>query len=428
MKLLRDVLMRLKAWSGVDLRRYVRIARALPVLALGVVLLGAVAVVRLVRDVRIAWITPERIGHFSFDVAYRFAAQQESPSGSTTIHCLLPKGPISNSFWMTMFQRNLTVRNWPRPIARVGQLLRNPPAWLIPPARVTHESRDTGGLLQRVPARMEFTASENEVAKEWLSSLGWRQSEPFVCLLVRDSAYLDAAPGLRSEGGTERWRYHDYRDSNIADYLPSAEWLADQGAWVIRMGKTMAEPIGSSHPRIVDYAFRTDRSDFLDIWLFANCSLCISTGTGPDMIPIVYQRPTLMLNYLPALSLTSWGNVVTAPKPAVWRDSGRRLSFSDLVAAHHCQSEEYEARGIEVRDLEPDVVLAIVGEAWQRSLGTWTDDPSDLDRQTVAWQTLQDHPSFPRLHGYRHPSARLSSVWLRRLEEEVTLEDGRLRA
>lgn len=421
MKILRSVLTRLEAWSGVDLRRYVRIARALPVLALGVFLLGVVAVVRLVRDVRIAWIMPERIGHFSFDVAYRFAAQQETPPGSTTIHCLLPEGPISNSFWMTMFKRNLTVRSWPRPIARVGQHLRNPPAWLIPPARVTHGSRDPGGLLQRVPARMEFTAREDETAKEWLSSLGWRQDEPFVCLLVRDSAYLDAAPGLRSED----WRYHDYRDSNIGDYLPAAEWLADQGVWVIRMGKTMAEPMDSSHPRIIDYAFRTDRSDFLDIWLFANCSLCISTGTGPDMIPIIYQRPALWVNYLPALSLVSWENVVTAPKPLVWRDSGRRLSFTELIAAHHSQSKEYEAQGIEVRNLDPDAVRAIVEEAWLRSQGRWSDHPSDARRQTDAWQKLEAHPAFPGLHGYRHPSARFSSVWLRKLEQEFVAGDRR---
>ena len=45
------------------------------------------------------------------------------------------------------------------------------------------------------------------------------------------------------------------------------EWLADQGVWVLRMGKIMERPIPTEHPRIVDYAFEPNKSDFLDIWL-----------------------------------------------------------------------------------------------------------------------------------------------------------------
>lgn len=399
-------------------QRVQRLVRELPVLLLGVVLLFGVAVVRLFRDVRIAWVTPERIGHFSSDVAFRYAMEQKDPPSARTIHCLLPREPVSNAFWLTMFERNLTVRDWPRPICRVARRLRRLPSWLIPPARVTNGSRDKDGLLQRAPKRMEFTAAEDDRAHAWLSSLGWIPGQPFVCLLVRDSAFLDSEPGLSHKD----WRYHDYRNSSIENFVPAAEWLADQGVWVLRMGKTMAKRLVTEHERVIDYAFRADRSDFLDVWLFANCDLCISTGTGPDMISDVFRRPLLAVNYLPAMGLWSWSNAVTAPKPLVWSDTGRRLSIEELAHANWVYTEQYANHGIEIRDLDAGTIQGIVQEAWSRLKGDWIDTPLDARRNRAAWQALESHPEYANWHGYRHPSARFSSVWLRQLEAELATD------
>lgn len=385
-------------------------------LSLGIVLFLAVVVVRIFRDVRIAWITPERIGHFAFDVAFRYAMEQETPGNVTTVHCLLPKGPVSNDFWLTMFKRNLKVRDWPRPICRVAQHMRTPPSWVIPPARLSHASRDTKGQLHRVQRQMEFTTAENERAHAWLSSLGWTRGEPFVCLLVRDSAFLETVPGIAGEVDV---RYHDYRDANIDNFVPAAEWLGDQGAWVIRMGATMANPIPSSHPRVVDYAFRSDRNDFLDVWLFAHCALCISTGTGPDVISAVFRRQVAYLNYLPALRSICWADALTAPKSLVWRDSGRRLTLEETIAADFTRSADYADHGIAVVELGARDVLEIVQESWRRSEGQWVDEVDDVRRSAAARASFEAHPEYRRLHGYRHPSALLSSVWLRKLEEDL---------
>jgi putative glycosyltransferase (TIGR04372 family) len=277
---------------------------------------------------------------------------------------------------------------------------------------------------------MSFTEDENQRAEDWLASIGWQPGDRFVCLLVRDSAYLATEPGLRPAdkggkkgSGPDRWSYHDFRDSDVGTYDPAAARLAAQAVWVLRMRKTMAKPMPSSHPRIVDYAFRVDRSDFLDVWLFANCNLCISTGTGPDMIADAFRRPLLAVNFLPAIGLWSWSNAVTAPKPLVWRDSGRRLSVEELIAADWLHSEQYEEHGVEIRDLDAATLLGIVQEAWGRLTGGWVDAVDDARRNQTAWAALEAHPEYANWHGYRHPEARFSSVWLRQLDDELTGHD-----
>jgi hypothetical protein len=50
----------------------------------------------------------------------------------------------------------------------------------------------------------------------------------------------------------------------------------------LRMGRIAAKPIPIRHRRVVDYAFHPDRSDFLDIWLFA---IAVSVSV-PVAVPI----------------------------------------------------------------------------------------------------------------------------------------------
>jgi putative glycosyltransferase (TIGR04372 family) len=137
------------------------------------------------------------------------------------------------------------------------------------------------------------------------------------------------------------------------------------------------------------------------------------------MISDVYRRPLLTVNFLPAIALWSWSNAVTAPKPLVWRDTGQRLTLDELFAANHYRSEEYSQRGIEVRDLSADSLRSIVEEAWLRVQDSWEDVPEDVRRNAEAWAALERHPEYANWHGYRHPHARFSTVWLRELESSL---------
>jgi putative glycosyltransferase (TIGR04372 family) len=109
-------------------------------------------------------------------------------------------------------------------------------------------------------------------------------------LTVRNSAYLTK---LYKGASTD---YHNYRDSNIKNYILAAEALAARGYFVIRMGATVSQPMMTEHSNIIDYAYNGMRSDFMDIYLGAKCSFCISTGTGLDAIPEMLRRPIVYVH------------------------------------------------------------------------------------------------------------------------------------
>ena len=133
-------------------------------------------------------------------------------------------------------------------------------------------------------------------ATMFFGSLGvQRLSARFVCFIVRDSSYLDSLPLYRHLDLS----YHSYRDCNIQNYVLAAEELAERGYYVIRMGAKVKEAFNVKHPNIIDYAFNGMRSDFMDIYLGAKCTFCVTVGTGFDSIPFIFRRPIVDTNFVP---------------------------------------------------------------------------------------------------------------------------------
>ena len=57
-------------------------------------------------------------------------------------------------------------------------------------------SRDKKGLFSRYDSSFSFSHSEKFSCREWLSNIGLSEEDEFVCLLVRDSAFLSRHPRL----------------------------------------------------------------------------------------------------------------------------------------------------------------------------------------------------------------------------------------
>jgi len=374
------------------------------------------------KIIRFGPISTSRIGDFAFEVGHKWAMAHRQSKKYLDLYWFKHK-PVCNEFWATIVRRNLHVSPWIRPLDFWNQVIPGGSNHHLPvhyPAFY-----DAHGWLEQNSSRLQFLPEEDAAAKKWLQRQGWNEGDPFVCLIVRDSSFLDVTcPNTdpsRREGipydpiKGYGWDHLNYRDSDIAAYVPAAEWLADQGVWVLRMGKIMARPMPSGHARIIDYAFHPEKSDFLDIWLFAHCDFCISTGTGIDAISDVYRRPLLFLNLTPLRSLISWSNAIHVPKNLFWLDSGIPLNLRDQFCNH---AEYYESIGIRMVDLSSEEILAAVQERWQRLQGTWIDPDQDVQRNNRFWEILKSIPLFNKNHGWIHPENRAGAIWLQSKGEE----------
>jgi putative glycosyltransferase (TIGR04372 family) len=369
------------------------------------------------RIIRFGPISTSRIGDFAIEASQKWAMTQRQSKIYLDLYWFKHK-PVCNEFWARVVQRNFHVSALIRPLDMWNQIL---PGGALHHLSIHDPSfRDIHGYYEQNAVRMEFLPEEDTWAKSWLHQQGWQEGDPFVCLLVRDSSYLDNTyPNTDPSHGLGihydpklgyGWNHLNYRDSDIATYVPAMEWLANQGVWVLRMGKIMANPIPSNHTHIIDYAFDPDKSDFLDIWLFAHCDLCISTGTGIDTISDSYRKPILFLNFMPLREMFSWSNAMHLPKNLIWNASGTPLNLREQFNDF---GEYYDRNGIRIINLAPEEILEAVQERWQRIQGTWIDTEEDLKRNSRFWEILKTLPDFYQNHGWIHPEARVGAIWLR---------------
>lgn len=368
--------------------------------------------IRLIRPfivIRICGIRSDRIGHFVADIAEHIG--REKIKSPRTFNFYFFKGPISNTHWESMAKRSSlkVLGNWLRYLDDWSGIITGGSLHTINTSLT--DSRDIEGLFHRFNCSIPFLPSEDAGCEDWLISKGWTKGEPFVVLLVRDSAYLS------QYNSNYDWSYHSYRDSDIKTCIPAIEWLASQGVWVLRMGKSMATRIHSKSNRIVDYTFDPKKSDLLDIWLFANSSAIISTASGLDYLGGIYRKPILFVNALPLLDLASFFDMTWVPKNLVWKQSGEILTLSETIQNTYYTSCEYEANGIEIEDLSTEVITQSVIEFWQKTTNTEKDSAGDIDTQRLFWEIFIENPKFREKHKVVHKNARVGTFWLTTMGE-----------
>ncbi len=394
--------------------------RKINTLIQGVWAIPAVLLIRLIYPIvliRVGTFYSSRIGHFVADSAQQFIELNSRDSNIIYFYWL--DDCTCNKQWAKMVKRNLPVYWWVKYIDLWNHYLPGGDKHYYGAQQDAdldlHNSRDIEGVLENSGVTMmEFLPDECHEVKLWLKDQGWREGQPFICLLVRDSAYLE-----HEFSSTElNFDYHSYRNSDIDNYISAMEWVADQGVWVLRMGKKMLKPVQTNHHRIIDYAFLDDKNDLRDIWLFANCDLCISTVCGPDWISDIYRRPILYLNYIPLTDLISWSNSINYPKNLVWSSSGNSLTMEEYLKNGYVSTADYSKAGINIIDLTSDEILEVTQEAWKRINEEWIDTGEDLKLQKLFLEPFLSNSKNTRYlgkkhHGYIHPKLRISSIFLR---------------
>ena len=219
--------------------------------------------------------------------------------------------------------------------------------------------RDIHNLLEKTPCHIAFTEEEEKRGRDTLRNWGIPEGAKWVCLIVRDGAYL---PGLG---------YHAYRDSDVDDYELAAKALSDLGYYVFRMGAKVAKPFKAGG-KIIDFATDGKYSDFMGTYLGAKCEFCISTGTGFDAIPYVFRRPICYVNYVPVEYFFTFVNGL-----AIWKHhlkDGKRMSFKEIIesgAGQFMKAVDFEKAGITLEDNSPEEIRDVVMEMAVRTEGQW---------------------------------------------------------
>ena len=265
---------------------------------------------------------------------------------------------ISNIYYYNKLKSNINI--WPRwfmrPIFKINDLIPFGEKHKI--GNNISKDRDVLNLFDKCSVHFQFNNEEKIKGNSVIKSMGI--SGKFVCLLVRDDAYLN------STYKSKDWTYHDYRNCDIKNYYLVSNELTKIGFHVIRMGSLAKDKFTTKNPKIIDYANSNFRSEFMDVYLGANCEFCISTSSGWDAIPYIFRKPIIFAPIVPVGYFFSfneryWG----ITKDHVDIATNKKLTLTEIFergAAYLMSSNEFIKKGIQLRENSPEEIKDLVFE------------------------------------------------------------------
>lgn len=231
-------------------------------------------------------------------------------------------------------------------------------------------------VMRQSPPPFSFTLQEQCRARKTLESMGVPANAPFVCLLVRDSEFDKNIRRISDE----QCAHYQSRNADVNNYRQACEYLVSQGYYVLRMGSSANGPLSWSQKYIIDYAANF-RTDFMDIWLFANCALCFGTSSGPmSLSSVLFNRPCLFTDYPHIVwePMAFMNDLLILPKTPI-DASGRRITFDRYVREGFYKSNVPAEFGITLHNNTPDEIVLALKERLSMMLGSWRPSPL-LDR------------------------------------------------
>lgn len=291
-----------------------------------------------------------------------------------------PKAPVNNPCYLDYWRRYITVISDPLLVEMLAPLekrltiplnlymfLRGKMCKSFLALGIVRER----WLREKRPPLLTLLDKDYQRGWQHLKSFGMKPGDWFVCLHARERGWKD------NNSSAE-----DFRNTDIDTYLPGIKAVVDAGGWVIRMGDPTMKPLPSM-PRVIDYAHSGIKSDWMDVFLCAQCRFFVGTSSGLFIFATSFGTPVVATNFLPtccAYYLTSKDLFI----PRICKREGGPLSFAELfspsvgTAAVKCI---YDFKNIEVVENSAEEIRDLIEEALAKFDGRWQSGPEDEELQ-----------------------------------------------
>ena len=353
---------------------------------LGLVVAIAIRVAFPFRNYKFGRLPSHEIGHYASNVEIHLCEKEANIHGDSKktvdIWYRNPDHGVANNQLDMMWSRVIKISD--SPITRYADAISR----RLPGGSkfsISHHDRDAYGLYGKMQPHIQFSNSETKQGEDFLNSVRTTSSQKFVCIAVRDSSYK------RDQFANRDIAKDDYRNNNISNFCHVAERLVSDGYLVFRMGAKVERPFEVDMPGVFDYASNGMRTDFLDIFLSANCEIFISTVLGIDSIPEIFRVPRVLTNYIPIANFGKYGpQDLIIPKQYWIENESRFMSFSEIVASKDAlgsctSSYEYQRAGLKLIENTPQEITLATQELLARKNGTWQTTDEAVLLQQKFW-------------------------------------------
>lgn len=360
----------------------------IPLLIIGFIIVIFFRLLSPIIIIRIGQLYSSRLGHFGTNTELYLCEIDNNinkPNQKYIDLFYFSDSIICNTQLALMWKRILYV--YPRWLLHPLYLINNilPGSKKFQTGQTLQQDRDICNLTDSSKIHLNFTAVEEEKGKEELFKMGIPYGSKFVCLNVRDSAYLNnVMPG--------DWSYHNYRDANVDNYYEGIEKLINSGYYVLRMGSIVKKRANFFHRKFIDYASDGFRTDFMDIYLGAKCDFCISNGTGFDSIPFIFKRPILIVNCAPIGYISTFMNKCIYIFKHYINENGIKLNLSQLDQLEllfSTDGNKISEKRCKVLENNPLEIKEAVVEMIERvKNNNWSSRSNNKNNQDLFWKNF----------------------------------------
>jgi putative glycosyltransferase (TIGR04372 family) len=231
--------------------------------------------------------------------------------------------------------------------------------------------------------------SEADVARgeAQLRRMGIPQGAWFVCVHSREGGYIPGA----------EWQ-HAFRNSKIADYVEAMQAIVARGGWCVRVGDASMQPLDPM-PNVIDYALSPSKSDWMDLYLCAQCRFFLGNTSGLFGVAGIFGRPSALANMTPLGCAYGPFPQMIAIQKLLTDSQGRLLSFPDILASEASQfntTPEFVENRLSHIDNTPAEIAEVAIEMMDRLDGRLVYQPEEDALQERFRALIQPcHLSWP---------------------------------
>ena len=317
----------LPAWRLLPADARTRLRKAL-VKAGALLVTGAMTVIEPFVKVRFAMMIYKRIGHLTCntDIFLRRLKIDGHPARTHFIFIAADTPNVANHDVVALWKRHINVldRGFLSRFFRFVWPEFSKSRFVVRLTCTSEEYRE----FVLADSVVHLNAADERRGEAGLRKMGVPEGQWFACFYNRDVRYLTQVYGERSRYTS----FHNFRDSDIQNFVPAAHLITEQGGYAIRMGALVQDRLDDiGDPRIIDYASRY-RSEFMDVYLSAKCKFFLGDTAGLAQVPLLFDRPIAYTNSIPLWTLNPGRSSLTIPK--LYRKAGedRLMSFGELEA------------------------------------------------------------------------------------------------
>ena len=241
-----------------------------------------------------------------------------------------------------------------------------------------------------------ITLSKKEIKEGYknLEFFNISRKDKFICFANRDSNYLNEfQKGIKTMNID--FSYHNYRDSNIHDYLFAANELTKDGYFLIRTGKFTDSKLNHENNKIIDYSQSPLRSDFMDFFLSKECEFYICSDSGISVIPESFKTPIVFVNNPSIRNMSTHNNRgIIILKKIYCQERKRLLKFDEIIKIEneivHIGSKSFYEKysNLKIIDNTPEEINAAVQEMKKILNNEWDTSFFNQNLQMKFWHLI----------------------------------------